>query len=351
MTTFLPPAALTVLVTGGAGYIGSTVCSALEERGHTPLVLDSLVQGREEFTRGRVFYHGDIADTALVERMLDDHPRISAVIHLAALIAVPESVAQPGRYYRANVAGALALFETLIGRGVRQLIFSSSAAVYDASQTMTVSEDSPLRPLSPYARSKAMTEQVMDDLCRAGGGGEGGARGIALRYFNPIGADPALRSGPYLHEPSHVLGRIMEAAAGRAPGFNITGTDFATRDGSGLRDYIHVWDLARAHVQAVERFGEVFRAAAGLDDTFLPINLGTGQGVTVRELVSAFGQVSGHPLPHGEDPRRSGDAAGACAVIDRARALLGWEPRLSTEQAIRDALAWERHRPTVLTGF
>ncbi|WP_309572708.1 NAD-dependent epimerase/dehydratase family protein, partial [Deinococcus sp.] len=233
MTTTAPPAPLTVLVTGGAGYIGSTVCSALEERGHIPVVLDSLVQGREEFTRGRAFYHGDVADTALVERVLDEHPGISAVIHLAALIVVPESVSQPGRYYRANVTGALALFETLIGRGVRQLIFSSSAAVYDASDSMTVAEDSPLRPLSPYARTKAMTEQLMEDLCRAGGGGEDGARGIALRYFNPVGADPTLRSGPYLHEPSHVLGRIMEAAAGRAATFNITGTDFATRDGSG----------------------------------------------------------------------------------------------------------------------
>ncbi|THF87358.1 UDP-glucose 4-epimerase GalE [Deinococcus sp. KSM4-11] len=347
MTTLSPPAPLTVLVTGGAGYIGSTVCSALEDRGHTPVVLDSLVQGREEFTRGRPFYRGDIADTALVERILEAHPQIGAVIHLAALIVVPESVEQPGRYYRANVAGALALFDTLIGRGVRRLLFSSSAAVYDASATMTVSEDSPLRPLSPYARTKAMTEQILEDVCRAGG-----ARGIALRYFNPVGADPQLRSGPYLRQPSHVLGRIMEAAAGRSPVFNITGTDFDTRDGTGLRDYIHVWDLAQAHVQAVESFDVIFAraATAGMDDTFLPINLGTGQGVTVRELVQAFGRASGVPLTAGKAPRRPGDSAGACAVIDRARTLMDWAPQLSTEQAIRDALAWERHRATVLAG-
>ncbi|MFC3834433.1 UDP-glucose 4-epimerase GalE [Deinococcus rufus] len=348
MTLPSPPAPQTVLVTGGAGYIGSTVCSALEERGHTPVVLDSLVQGREEFTRGRAFYRGDIAEPAVVNRVLDEHPQISAVIHLAALIVVPESVAQPARYYHANVTGALTLFETLIGRGVRQLIFSSSAAVYDTTDTTAVSEDSPLRPQSPYARTKAMTEQVMEDLCRAGG-----ARGIALRYFNPVGADPALRSGPYLPGPSHVLGRIMEAAAGRAPQFRVTGTDFPTRDGTDLRDYIHVWDLAQAHVQAVEHFGQVFgRAAAqGLDDTFVPINVGTGHGVTVRELVAAFEHVSGQALAAADAPRRPGDPAGACAVIGRARALLEWAPRRTTEQAIRDALAWDAHRPSVLTGF
>ncbi|GHF35874.1 UDP-glucose 4-epimerase GalE [Deinococcus metalli] len=336
-----------MLVTGGAGYIGSTVCSALEDRGHTPIVLDSLVQGREEFTRGRVFYRGDIADAALLDRILGEHPRVSAVIHLAALIVVPESVAQPARYYASNVSGALTLFDRVIARGIQRLIFSSSAAVYDATTTLTVSEDSPLRPLSPYARTKAMTEQIMEDLCRAGG-----ARGLALRYFNPIGADPALRSGPYLSSPSHVLGRIMEAAAGRAPEFMITGTDYDTRDGTGLRDYIHVWDLAQAHVRAVERFDDVFRdaAALGLDHTFLPINVGTGQGVTVRELVQAFERATGRPLPHGEAPRRPGDSAGACAVIDRARTLLGWEPRLSTEQAIHDALAWLGNRPDVPVG-
>jgi len=339
---------LTVLVTGGAGYIGSTICSALEERGHTPVILDSLVGGRKEFTRGRAFYEGDVADDDLVRRILKNHPQISAVIHLAALIVVPESVAQPALYYRANVTGALALFETLIAGGVNELIFSSSAAVYATPTNLTVTEDSPLRPLSPYARSKAMTEQVLEDLCRAGG-----ARGLALRYFNPIGADPQLRSGPYLRQPSHVLGLIMEAAAGRTPNFSITGTDFPTRDGTGLRDYIHVWDLALAHVQAVERFNEVFEkaAATGLDDSFLAINVGSGQGVTVRELVDAFGRASGQRLVWCEAPRRPGDPSGACAVIDRARTLVGWEPRFTTEQAIRDALAWEARRPSVLGGF
>ncbi|PNY79793.1 UDP-glucose 4-epimerase GalE [Deinococcus koreensis] len=337
----------TVLVTGGAGYIGSTVCSALEDRGHTPVILDSLVQGREEFTRGRPFYRGDIADGPLLERVLAQHPAIDTVIHLAALIVVPESVAQPGRYYASNVTGALALFSRLIDHGVRRLIFSSSASVYDSTGVLSVSEESPLRPLSPYARTKAMTEQIMEDLCRAGG-----ARGLALRYFNPVGADPAMRSGPYLDQPSHVLGRILEVAAGRAPEFQITGTDYPTRDGTGLRDYIHVWDLAQAHVRAVEGFDEAFdrAAAAGLDDSFLPVNLGTGQGVTVRELVQAFERASGQALPHRGAPRRPGDSAGACAETGRAHALLDWSARLSTEEAIRDALRWNEVRPARLRG-
>lgn len=334
-----------VLVTGGAGYIGSTVCSALEDRGHTPVVLDSLVQGRREFTRGRTFYQGDIRDAGLLSRVLDEHPDIGAAIHLAALIVVPESLEEPASYYSANVCGALTLFDTLIRRGVGRLIFSSSASVYASGDTLSVSEDSPLGPLSPYARTKAMTEAILADLCRAP---DSGARAIALRYFNPIGADPQLRSGPYLARGSHVLGRIMTAAAEGEP-FSITGTDYPTRDGTGLRDYIHIWDLAQSHVRAVEGFNGAF-ARAPTSDPFLPINVGTGSGVTVRELVAAFEEASGRPLPHGEAPRRPGDSAGAAADITRARELLGWAPQHTTLEAIRDALRWLARRGEVLGG-
>lgn len=330
-----------VLVTGGAGYIGSTVCSALEEHGHTPVILDSLVTGRREFTRGRAFYEGDIADRALLERLLREHPDVGCTIHCAALIVVPESVAEPERYYRENVCKSLELFGALIALGQTRVVFSSSASIYDASADFRVTEESPLRPGSPYARTKYMMEMILEDLCHATP-----LRGIALRYFNPIGADPKLRSGPHLRSPSHVLGRIVEAARGRLPVFELTGTDWQTRDGSGLRDYIHVWDLALAHVRAVEDFDAALGRARGrhLDDRYLTVNLGTGQGVTVRELVAAFERVSGQPLPLRAAPPRPGDVGGAYAGIDRAWDLLGWKPQSSVDEGIRTALAWDERK-------
>ncbi|WP_216317545.1 UDP-glucose 4-epimerase GalE [Deinococcus aestuarii] len=330
-----------VLVTGGAGYIGSTVCSALEEHGHTPVILDSLVTGRREFTRGRAFYRGDIADRPLLERLLDEHPETCCTIHCAALIVVPESVAEPYRYYRENVAKSLDLFQNLVELGQTRVVFSSSASIYDASPDFRVTEDSPLRPGSPYARTKYMMEMVLEDLCHATE-----LRGIALRYFNPIGADPGLRSGSHVEAPSHVLGRIVEAARGRLPVFEVTGTDWPTRDGSGLRDYIHVWDLALAHVRAVEQFDAVLERARlrDLNDRYLAVNLGTGQGVTVRELVAAFERVSRQPLPLRAAPPRPGDVGGAYAGVERAWELLGWRPQSSVDEGIRTALAWDERK-------
>lgn len=330
-----------VLVTGGAGYIGSTVCSALEEHGHTPVILDSLVTGRREFTRGRAFYRGDIADRPLLERLLDEHPETCCTIHCAALIVVPESVAEPYRYYRENVAKSLDLFQNLVELGQTRVVFSSSASIYDASPDFRVTEDSPLRPGSPYARTKYMMEMVLEDLCHATE-----LRGIALRYFNPIGADPGLRSGSHVEAPSHVLGRIVEAARGRLPVFEITGTDWPTRDGSGLRDYIHVWDLALAHVRAVEDFDAVLERARlrHLNDRYLAVNLGTGQGVTVKELVAAFERVARQPLPLRAAPPRPGDVGGAYAGVERAWELLGWRPQSSVDEGIRTALAWDERK-------
>ncbi|WP_027461241.1 UDP-glucose 4-epimerase GalE [Deinococcus murrayi] len=339
-----------VLVTGGAGYIGSTVCSALEDAGHVPVVLDSLVTGPEAFTRGRTFYRGDVGDAALVRRVLAEHPDIAATLHFAALIVVPESVAHPARYYRQNVVASLTLFETLREAGQTRVIFSSSASLYDSPPDFRVTEDSPLRPLSPYARSKRMTEEMLEDLCAAPGSA---LRGVALRYFNPLGADPQLRSGPHLAEPSHVLGRLVAASQGRQVAFEITGTDYPTRDGTGLRDYVHVWDLALAHVAALEGFERAFERAAAEEQGasgFLPINVGTGRGVTVRELVTAFQEVSPTPLTVREGPRRPGDSAGAYADISRARRWLGWEPRHTTAEALASALAWEAVRGERLAG-
>jgi UDP-glucose 4-epimerase len=332
-----------VLITGGAGYIGSTIASALEDVGHTPVILDSLVTGREEFTRGRAFYRADIADRAALERIFSDHPDIFAVIHCAALIVVPESVARPYEYYRENVSKSLELFHTLSELGAQRVVFSSSASIYDIVPGYMVTETSPLKPGSPYARTKYMMEMVLQDLCSASN-----LRGIALRYFNPIGADPKMRSGIHVQFPSHVLGKLVDTALGKNPAFEITGTHWPTRDGTGIRDYIHVWDLAQAHIQAVERFDQVFERLSPPEQRYAVINLGTGHGVTVRELVAAFERVYGRAINKLEKPPRPGDVAGAYANADTARRLLDWEARLSIDAGIADALRWGDVRETVL---
>lgn len=334
-----------ILITGGAGYIGSTIASALEDHGHTPVILDSLVTGRVEFTRGRIFYQADIADEAALETVFREHPDITATIHCAALIVVPDSVARPYEYYRENVGKSLELFRTLNRLGHKRVVFSSSASVYDVVPGFMVTESAPLKPSSPYARTKYMMEMILQDFSLAYG-----MHAIALRYFNPIGADPKMRSGIHVERPSHVLGKLVDVAQGREPVFEITGTDWPTRDGTGIRDYIHVWDLAEAHVQAVEGFDEAFARSEHPEHPYLVINLGTGHGVTVRELVTAFEKVYGQTINKRETPPRPGDVAGAYANADTAKKLLGWEARLPVEQGIADALKWGKVRGKVL-GF
>ncbi len=331
------------LITGGAGYIGSTIASAMEDSGHTPVILDNLSVGKREFTRGRSFYQADIADQTALETIFRDHPDISAVIHCAALAVVPESVEKPYQYYRENVAKSLELFRTLNQLGCKRVLFSSSASIYDIVPGFMVTEDSPLNPSSPYARTKFMMEMVLRDFCAAYG-----MRGIALRYFNPIGADPKMRSGIHVERPSHVLGKLVDVALGNLPYFELTGVDWPTRDGSGIRDYIHVWDLAAAHLAAVTNFDAVFARAGNPSDNYLVINLGTGRGVTVREIVAAFENVFGKKVPLREMPPRPGDVAGAYANADTAGRLLGWEATSSIEQGIASALKWGEVRKNIL---
>jgi UDP-glucose 4-epimerase len=329
-----------VLVTGGAGYIGSITAKALEEAGHTPVILDSLLTGPQVFVRDRIFYEGDIADRDLLAQVVADHPDLDATIHMAARIVVPESVEQPYLYYKDNVAKSLELFDQLDKLGKPRVLFSSSASLYATTPDFEVREGDPLEPNSPYARTKRMMEEVLQDMAAATD-----LRGIVLRYFNPIGSDPDLESGIYAKEPSHVLGQLVMAARGQKDSFTITGTDHPTRDGTGIRDYIHVWDLARAHVRAVEKFDEVIDATGG---SSVVINIGTGSGVTVRELVAAFERVSGATVPLSEAPPRPGDAVGAFANVDRSHALLDWQTELSLDEAIASALAWGKKRQEIL---
>ncbi len=331
------------LVTGGAGYIGSTVVSALEDAGHSAVILDSLVTGRVEFTRGRTFYKGDIADRALLTKIFTEHPDIFAALHCAALIVVPESVSKPYEYYRENVSKSNEFFHILNDLGCKRIVFSSSAAIYDKVDNFMVTEDSPLAPNSPYSRTKFIMEMVLQDTCEAYG-----MKGIALRYFNPIGADPKLRSGIHVKEPSHVLGKLVDTALGKQEAFFITGVDWPTRDGSGIRDYVHVWDLAQAHVKALTGFDEAFERAGNPSSNYLVINLGTGNGVTVIELVEAFQRVYGQKIAVRTADSRPGDVAGAYANADRAKELLGWQAEHSIDDGIRSALEWGKIRESIL---
>lgn len=325
-----------VLVTGGAGWIGSTVCYACADSDIPVVVIDDLSTGKAELVQPFPLYVGDIADASLVHRIIDDHPDISHVVHCAASIIVPESTQRPLDYWSNNVAGTIRLLQILVSRNVSRFVFSSSASIYAATDGGEVAEDAPIDGASPYARTKATVERLLADVAAAGM-----LRTVSLRYFNPVGADPALRTGQPNPEPSHVLGRILSAALHKTP-FVITGTDWPTRDGTGLRDYVHIWDLARAHVLAIREFDRVTAEAA-----YLPINLGSGHGTTVRELIAAARDVLGDFVVR-EGPRRPGDVAGAAARIDRARRLLGWEPKLDIRDAIRDALRWIERRRELL---
>ncbi|WP_405944067.1 UDP-glucose 4-epimerase GalE [Streptomyces sp. NBC_00932] len=321
-----------ILITGGAGFIGSTVASALIDQGITPVILDDLSKGRREFVRDRVFYQGDIADQALLDKVFAEHPDIDVTLHCAAKIVVPESVDRPLHYYRENVAKTVDLLESLQRNGCERVVFSSSASIYAPTADARADETCPVAASSPYARTKQMMEQVLQDWTVAAP-----VRVIALRYFNPIGADPQMRTGLQDLNPSHALGKLIEAHTEGTP-FTITGVDWDTRDGSGIRDYIHVWDLALAHIAALTRFDEVLKP--GADDRYEVINVGTGQGTTVRELVTAFEEAVGETLDVREAGPRPGDVIGCYTAGDRARELLGWSARKSTVEGVRDALAW-----------
>ena len=317
-----------ILITGGAGYIGSTVASACEDAGHSVVILDDFSTGRREFVGDRPLYEGDIADDTLLDRLFAEQP-IDAVVHCAAKIVVPESVAEPLAYYENNVSKTVTLLAALQRHGIQRFLFSSSASIYAPDENFVVTEESPLQPGSPYARTKFMVELILQDFTKASD-----VRVASLRYFNPIGTDPKLRSGQQLEKPSHVLAKLLEAWDNKET-FTVTGVDWPTRDGSGIRDYIHVWDLAQAHVAALEGFD-----AATADEPYQMFNIGTGNGVTVKELAASFKEIIGDPLDVRFGDPRPGDVAGVYTVSKKAKDVLGWEAKLTETDAVRDAIAW-----------
>lgn len=251
-------------------------------------------------------------------------------MHCAARVSVPESVADPLGYYRANVSGMISTLESLEHHGCYRVVFSSSASIYAPGDDFTVDESSTVAPTSPYARTKAVGEQILGDVAASGA-----MRSVSLRYFNPIGADPYLRTGLAADTPSHALGRLITAHRRGEP-FTIFGVDWPTRDGTTIRDYIHVWDLARAHVATIGAFDTLVDSAAPAT----AINIGTGQGTTVRELATTFNAVVPHPVEVLVSDRRPGDSVGAYTRSDRAQKALRWKPEFELADGIEHALTW-----------
>jgi UDP-glucose-4-epimerase GalE len=321
-----------VLVTGGAGFIGAHTAKALHDRGYLPVVYDSLSSGFREAVRWGPLVHGDIRDARALSDAIAEHG-VKAVIHFAGLIEVGRSVAKPDLFWEHNVAGTVSLLGAMRDRGVGRLVFSSSAAVYGQGgrgPLETIPEAAPKAPASPYGDTKLACEWMIEAQCRAYG-----LTGVALRYFNAAGADPSGLIGE-AHEPeTHLIPLAMAAALGDGKPLTVFGDDFDTPDGTCLRDYIHVNDLASAHVAALEA-----QLAPGV---FEAVNVGTGHGHSVLQVVEAVGRAAGRPVPHGGGARRPGDPPSLVADPARAKSLLGWSPiRSSLDEIVADAVRWER---------
>ena len=322
---------MTILVTGGAGYIGSHMVLDLVETDEEVIVLDDLSTGFPYLVpKGVRLVEGDIGDKVLLDRLIKDH-NIDAIAHFAARIVVPESVSSPLGYYLNNTSKARTLIEAAVHGGVSSFIFSSTAAVYGEQKAMPVTEETPPAPVSPYGRSKLMVEWMLEDAGKAHG-----LNAMILRYFNVAGADPKGRSGQSTPKATHLVKTAVETAIGRRPGMAVYGTDYPTADGTCVRDYIHVSDLARAHVLALDYL------RSGGQGTVL--NCAYGHGSSVLDVIETVKRVAGIDFPVSMEDRRPGDPPEIVATGKKIRELLGWKPRFDDLEAIvSHALSWERH--------
>jgi UDP-glucose 4-epimerase len=318
-----------ILVTGGAGYIGSHTVQQLRERGEQVVVLDNLSTGFRQSVEGIRLIEGDVGDSQLVGRILREHS-VETVIHFAAHTIVPESVSDPLKYYGNNTCQTRSLLASCVAHGVKHFVFSSTAAVYGIPAAGLAAEDAPLAPINPYGTSKLMSEWMLRDVSLASA-----LRYVVLRYFNVAGSDPAGRIGQSTRQATLLVKVACEASVGKREHVSIFGTDYPTPDGTGVRDYIHVQDLANAHLLAVD-----YLAGGGSSQT---LNCGYGHGFSVREVLQSVERVSGSPLRVLEMPRRAGDPPSLVARTDRIRQVLGWKPRLDDLDAIvASSLQWER---------
>ncbi len=323
---------MTVLVTGGAGYIGSHVTRQLSEGGHNLVVYDNLSTGcADALLHGERLIIGDLANREVLDAVFRQH-RITTVMHFAASVIAPESVRDPLRYYDNNTCNTLRLVDACVRQGVERFVFSSTAAVYGETDSGVASEETPLSPVNPYGASKMMCERILEDAAKAHG-----MRYVILRYFNVAGADPQARIGQRADNATQLVQVCCQAALGRRRQVEIFGTDYATPDGTGIRDYIHVEDVASAHLAAVRYLDKGGRSVT--------LNVGYGRGSSVREVVAAVQRVSGRHLNVVESARRRGDTGKMIATADRIRSVLGWLPRYEgLEQIVADSWRWEQKR-------
>ncbi len=317
-----------ILVTGGAGYVGSHACRQLRRSGHQVTVYDNLSKGHRGATDPDNLVVGDLSDRALLRNVMNER-RIDAVMHFAAFALVGESVAQPEIYYQNNVVGTLSLMEAMREAGVQRIVFSSTTATYGEPDKMPISEDQPQHPINPYGFSKLVIERALDDYAHAHGWSF-----AALRYFNAAGASPDGDIGEDHDPESHLIPIVLQVALGQRENISVFGEDYPTPDGTCIRDYVHVDDLADAHLRALDKLN---------DGTCLKLNLGTGKGHSVREVIDACRRVTGHPIPAMFGERRPGDPPELVADASRAKEVLGWRPKYNEIQPIVQT-AWKWHQ-------
>jgi len=321
-----------ILVVGGAGYIGSHMCKYLSGNGYQPIVLDNLVRGHGRTVKWGPFIRGSLSDRDILNQVFSEYA-ISAVMHFAAFAYVGESVAHPARYYQNNVTETLHLLEAMITADIRRFIFSSSCAVYGEPEETPISETHPLNPINPYGRSKLMVEQILNDFHRAYG-----ISYVSLRYFNAAGADPAGELGEDHRPETHLIPLVLKVALGQQEDIRIFGDDYATKDGTCVRDYIHIEDLARAHLLSLERLLSDKKGGV--------YNLGNEAGYSVSDVVEIARKVTGKPIPVKICPRRSGDCSALVGSGLKARSELGWDPQYPDLHTIIDtAWGWHRNNP------
>jgi UDP-glucose-4-epimerase GalE len=322
---------VSILIVGGAGYIGSQTAKAVARAGLEPVVLDNLVYGHRWAARWGPLVEGDIADRALVDRVFREH-RVTAVVHFAAYAYVGESVVHPRKYFHNNVTGTLALLDAMVDHGIRDIVFSSTCATYGEPVKVPMAEDHPQKPINPYGESKLAVERILHWYEKAYA-----LRYAALRYFNAAGADPDGEIGEDHDPETHLIPLAIGAALGRAAELKIFGTDYPTPDGTAIRDYIHVADLADAHLLALGRLDQ--------GDKALALNLGTGKGHSVREVLASVEKISGRKVPRVEVGRRAGDPPALVADASLAAQRLGWRPKYAAlDTIVEHAFRWQEAR-------